>query len=216
MAAMGAFMALRTHPSAGYDFLVWLIVGLAPFLLFKNIALRIMASVEANKALFSYKQIQPADAFIARAVVEFCISALVFVLLYGSLTWYGYDTKINEPIKWLAVLSLGILLSFSIGILFAVIVNAVPESAFLLRLLFFPMYLLSGVIFSIHRIPHQYMTYVLWNPYLHIIDLLRESTFRYYTAYDGVSMRYAVECTIISLFLGCAIYRLRRFRLMAL
>lgn len=216
MAAMGTFMMLRTHPTPGYDFLVWLIVGLAPFLLFKNIVLKLMGSVDANKALFSYKQIQPADAFIARTIVEFCISALVFSLLYMGLTWYGYDTRINAPIEWLIALLLGIVFSFSLGILFAVIVNAAPEAAFILRLTFLPLYFLSGVVFSIHRMPQKYLEYVLWNPYLHIIDLIRASTFKHYNIYPEISLQYVVECTIVLLFLACAIYRLRKFRLMAL
>lgn len=216
MAALSTLLVLRSHPSPGYDFLVWLIIGLAPFLLFKNIALKLMGSVDANKALFSYKQIQPADAFIARTIVEFCISALVFAIIYSALTWYGYDTAIREPIRWLTVLLLGIVISFSIGILFAIIVEVVPEAAFVLRLLFLPLYFLSGVIFSPYRIPQEYLVYVLWNPYLHIIDLLRDSTFKNYPLHREISLGYIVECAIVFLFLACAAYRIRRFRLMAL
>jgi len=216
MAALSTFLVLRSHPSPGYDFLVWLIVGLAPFLLFKNIALKLMGSVDANKALFSYKQIQPADAFVARTIVEFCISALVFILLYGGLTWYGYETEIRDPMRWMLVLFLGVTFSFSLGVLFAIIAEAVPESAFILRLVFLPLYFLSGVIFSPYRIPPEYLQYVLWNPYLHIIDLIRDSTFDHYHLRREISLQYVIECTIVSLFIAFSVYRIRRFRLMAL
>lgn len=216
MIVIGTVMILRGRNSGSYDFPVWLLVGLSPFLLCKNVTLRLLGSVEANKALFSYKQIQPADAFVARTIVEFCIAAPVFVLLYLGLTLYGYDTKITDPMAWLAALFLGIALSFGLGILFAVIAEVVPESAFVLRLIFLPLYFLSGVMFELHRIPQQYMEYILWNPYLHVIDLIRNSTFETYHLYDGVSFSYVIKFTLVTLFLACAIYRVRRFRLMAL
>src|SRR5690606_41248067 len=80
MAALSTFLVLRSHPSPGYDFLVWLIVGLAPFLLFMNIALTLMGSVITNKVLFSYKQIEPSDAFVTTTSVEFFICCFVFIL----------------------------------------------------------------------------------------------------------------------------------------
>ncbi|WP_170947068.1 ABC transporter permease [Bordetella genomosp. 2] len=216
MAALATLVSLRGATSIGYDFFVWLLVGIAPFLLFKNIALKLMNSVDANKSLFSYKQIQPADAFAARTIVEFCISAIVFMFLYIGLTWHGHDTAIHDSILWLTFLGLGIVFSFAFGILLALIAEAVPETKFVLTLLFLPLYFLSGIVFSLHRIPEEYMKYILWNPYLHIVDLIRESTFKHYRPYDGVSAMYVVECTIVFMFLACAIYRVRRFRLMAL
>lgn len=216
LAAVGTLVTLRTQASPSYEFLVWLLVGLSPFLLYKNIVLKLMGSVDANKALFSYKQIQPADAFIARTLVEFCISAIVFFLIYVGLTWYGLDTRIADPLMWLFILLVGIALSMSLGTIYAIIANAIPEAAFILRLTFLPLYILSGVVFSLHRIPDEYMQYILWNPYLHIIDLIRSKTFFRYNVYPGVSLRYVMEFTAIALFFAAAAYRLRRFRLMAL
>src|SRR5690606_708677 len=72
---LGTILTLRLKPTRCYDFYMFLLVGVAPFLLYKNVVLKLMGSVDANKALFNYKQIQPADAFMARTIVEFCISA---------------------------------------------------------------------------------------------------------------------------------------------
>lgn len=216
MVVLGTIIALRARVTYGDDFLVFLLVGLAPFLLFKNIALKIMGSVEANKALFSYKQIQPADAFVARAIVEFCISAITFILLYVGLTWAGHETAIHNPIRWLLILFIGISFSFALGILFAIIADAAPELKVVLSLSFMPLYLLSGVIYPISRLPNELIGYLLWNPYLHIIDLIRESTFKYYRIQPGVSLIFAVKSTIVISFISYAFYRVRRFKLMAL
>lgn len=209
-------MKLRTSPTHGYEFLVFLLVGLSPFLLFKNIVLKLMGSVDANKALFSYKQIQPADAFFARAIVEFCISAIVFLLIYISLTWYGYETALVDPLLWLSALFLGIAFSFALGILFALITEVLPELKTILSLMFLPLYMLSGIIYPINKLPHSIIDYLLWNPYLHVIDLIRYATFQHYRLYPGVSFEYVIKCTIITSFLAYGAYRVRKYRLMSL
>ncbi|WP_081955252.1 ABC transporter permease [Achromobacter sp. RTa] len=216
MIVLGTIMKLRTAPTQSYDFLVFLLMGVAPFLLFKNIVIKIMGSVDANKALFSYKQIQPADAFFARCIVETCVATIVFLILYMCLTWYGYDTKIEDPFSWLFVLFLGIIFSFAVGIFFALIAEAAPELRNILALIFMPLYLLSGVIYPISKLPHTIIDYLLWNPYLHIIDLIRYSTFKYYRLYPGISIEFVVNCTIVASFAACAAYRLRKRRLMSL
>jgi len=216
MVLLGTVIALRTTATHSYEFLVFLLMGVAPFLLFKNIVLKLMGSVDANKALFSYKQIQPADAFIARTIVESCIAAIVFLLIYFGLSWYGYDTTINDPIKWLTMLLMGIIFSFSIGIFYALIAEAAPELKTVLSLTFMPLYLLSGVIFPISRLPHSIIDYLLWNPYLQIIDLIRYSTFQHYRLYPGITIEYVAKCTIIASFLAYGSYRIRKYRLMSL
>jgi capsular polysaccharide transport system permease protein len=216
MVVLGTIMKLRSSPTSSYEFLVFLLMGLAPFLLFKNIALKIMSSVEANKALFAYKQIQPADAFFARAIVEFCISAITFLILFFALSWYGYSTAVNDPLKWVFVLFLGIAFSFALGIFFAILAEAIPEIKTFLSLSFLPLYLLSGVIYPITKMPHSFIDYLLWNPYLHIIDLIRQASFSHYRLYPGVSIEYVVKCTIVASFLAYAAYRVRKYRLMAL
>ena len=215
MAVLGTIMVLRGRQSYSYDYLVFLLVGLAPFLLYKNIALKLMNSVDANKALFSYKQIQPFDAFVARAIMEFCISALVFILLYVGLTWYGFDTRIVRPAPWVFIVFLGIAFSFALGILFAIIVEAIPEAKTALSLLFMPLYFLSGVIYPVSRFPQSLAEYILWNPYLHIIDLIRYETFDGYRLYYGVSLEFVIKCTVILGFSSMFFYRVRRLRLMA-
>lgn len=216
LCAIGAIMTMRGRSAPGHDFLVFLLMGLSPFLLFKNITLKLMGGVEANKSLFAYKQIQPFDAFAARAIVEFCIAAMVFLIIYTALTWYGLDTRIFHPIEWLFVLTLGIIFSFSLGIIFSIIAEEIPESKLILRLIFMPLYFLSGIIFSIQQMPAKYMEYLLWNPYLHIIDLLRASTFQYYRLLNGVSIEFVIKVTVVTTFLALVAYRARKFRLMSL
>ncbi|MDM9557758.1 ABC transporter permease [Bordetella petrii] len=216
LAIMAIMVFLRGRTIPGLDYPVFLLVSLSAFLLFKNIALKLMGSVEANKALFAYKQIQPFSTFVARVVVEFSLSATVFLILLIVFTWIGYDTRIVHPIEWMGIMALGICFGFALGVTLALIVNIIPESKMVLRLIFMPLYLLSAVIYSPTHFPASWMPLLLWNPFLHILELIRVNVFPFYRMVDGVSLQYVIECTLVLLFLGMSMYRLRRLQLMSL
>lgn len=216
LAITAIMVYLRGRTIPGLDFPVFLLVSLAPFLLYRNISLKLMSSMEANKALFAYKQIQPFSTFVARTLVEFSLSATVFVILLAAFTWIGFDTRITHPIEWLGVIALGLVFSFGLGLTLAIIVNILPESKMVLRLIFMPLYLLSGVIYPPSHFPPQWLPLLLWNPFLHLMELIRVNIFPFYRIADGVSLEYVIHCTLVLLFVGMSMYRLRRLRLMSL
>jgi capsular polysaccharide transport system permease protein len=207
---------LRGTIGNGIDFSMFLAAGVIPFILFKNIALKEMEAVNANKGLFAYRQIKPIDTVIARMIVECALMACVFLLvMFGLAMWAGVDVLIHKPLEWLLVMGLGIIFSFGLGLTFCIIGEALPEAKTFIKLLYMPLYFLSGVIMPIWIIPERFYTYMLWNPYLHFIELLRSETFSEYPESRGISMEYVFAVTLITLFLGLALYRVRRLKLIA-
>lgn len=204
---------LRGRQIADIEYPLFLLVGLAPFLFFRNTALNVMEGVSANSGLFAYKQIQPLDVFISRSMLEFILASIVYSLLLGGFGWYGWDVSITWPIQWMIVLLVGAVFSLSLGIVLAVIVNAVPETKTIIRMAFLPLYLMSGVIFPPTHLPAQWLPLLLWNPYLHIIELLRAAVFPYYQPVYGVSFAYVCIVTVIALFCALGLYRARRLKL---
>ncbi|WP_026641321.1 MULTISPECIES: ABC transporter permease [Bordetella] len=204
----------RTIP--GIDYPVFLLVSLTPFLLYKNIALRMMLSMEANKALFAYKQIQPFSSFMGRVVVECVLSTTVFILAYLTLTWIGMSTTIAKPAEWVLMLFLGLFFAIGLGLVLAAIATLMPESKFLIRLLFMPLYLISGVIIPPSSYPSTWLPILMLNPFMNVLELIRSNIFPYYRPADGTSLSYVLECTLVLLFLGMAAYRLLRYRMMAI
>lgn len=209
------FGYLRSRRLPGFDYAVFLLTGLGPFLLFKNTALRLIDSADANKALFAYRQIKPLDTFFARAIVEFSLATIVYILLLIGFGWYGYDISVTSPLEWLGILGIGFIFAIFLGIIFAVLVEAAPEFRFFIRLMFLPMYFLSGVIFPPFHMPPQILPYLMWNPFLHIIELIRFNVFSFYPMAYGVSLGYVLKCTLITGFVALGLYRIRRFHLQA-
>lgn len=209
------FSVIRARHMPGMDFAVFLITGMIPFFLMRNIVMKLMDAVSANQALFAYPNIKIFDTYIARVLVECIIYICIYAILVFILGfWVGYDVKIAHPLEWISALMIGVLFSFGLGIIFSILVHAMPNLKSIIRIVFMPIYLISGIIFPLWIIPEQYLPWVLWNPYAHIISDVREGVFAYYPHVPGVSQTYPLICTIIFLFVGLGLYRLRRERLL--
>lgn len=209
------FGLLRGRTVAGIDFPVFVLVGLAPFLLFRNTALRLMNSPKENRSLFAYKQIKPLDTFIARTLVEFSISASVYAILVFGFAWWGFDMSIKSPIEWMLTILLGMLFSFALGMLLSLVAHAIPGSNMFIRMMFFPLYFISGVLIPAAYLPHAMLPLLLLNPFLHLLELIRAEIFPHYVPVDGVSLNYVVASTLILLFVSLGIYRVRRLHLIS-
>ena len=212
---MFIFTVVRAREVPGMEFPIFLLAGMIPFFLMRNIIMKLMDSVSANQALFAYPNIKIFDTYIARTLVECLISATVYcIFLFALGFWGGYDVSIAHPLEWLGYLIIGIAFSFGLGILFSVIVQVMPNAKSLIRIIFMPLYLISGIIFPLWIIPEQYLPWLLWNPFAHIISDIRQSVFVYYPDIPGVNTAYPLTCTLVILFVSIGLYRVRRYRLL--
>lgn len=209
------FSLLRGSTVNGIDYPVFVLVGLVPFLLFRNTALRLMDSTRENRSLFAYKQIKPLDTFIARVLVETCLSTTVYATLLFGFAWFGYDVSIAAPIEWVFTLFVGLLFATGLGVLLALIAHAIPGSKTAIRMVFFPLYFVSGVLVPAAYLPSAFMPILLLNPFLHLLELLRDEVLTHYTPVVGVSVSYVAGCTLTLLFVALGIYRIRRLHLLS-
>ena len=210
------YVFVRAHQASLVNLPLFLATGVIPFLLFKNIALKGMEAVSANKALFSYRQIKPFDTVYARAIVECVLMACVYILVMCVMgVWMGNDVRIYHPLEWVFYAVAGIVLSFGLALIYCVIGEAFPESKSLIRLIYMPLYFISGVIVPLWIIPDRFVGWILWNPYVHIIDGMRKSTFLIYPETRGISPMYAISAAVVVLFIGISLYRVRRLKLVA-
>ena len=214
---MLVFTYIRMRQVPGMEFPIFLLTGLVPFFLMRNIALRLMGAVDANRALFVYKQITPFDTFIARLIVDFALMSCVYVLLLAALGfWGGYDISIDKPLFWMLAIATGITFAFGLGLIFCVVVEAVPEAALVIRLSFLPLYFLSGVIIPVWMLPERVVAWAMWNPFLHVIDSIRVGVFEHYPVTHGIDLAYAGQWAVVTLFIGLSLFRLRQREILAL
>jgi len=208
------FSFIRDIAMPGVPFALWLLLGIVPFFMMREIVFGNLGAIKANKALFTYRQVKPFDTYVARAAVQIMVYGSVLVILTSALMFlFGYDLPVYKPIQLLMVVGVMVALAFGLGILFSLLVHALPDIEPIVRLLFFPLYLLSGVIFPLSFVPSKYYEYLLWNPFLHLIDLFRQYSLAAYTPLEGTNLTYPAEFALVLMFFGLLIYRQRQYAL---
>jgi len=210
------FSTLRSRHIPGIEVTLFLMQGIIPFLMFRNVTLKGMEAVNANRGLLAYRQVKPFDMVTARALVESMLMSCVYILMLSVLGWFfGYDITIQHPLQWLVTLAIGGALAFGSALIFCVLIDAIPELASMIRIMYMPLYILSGIIFPLWLIPKDFLPLLLWNPYLHLIELLREYSIAYYPRVAEINLAYPAACAVLTLFTGLWLYRARHLRLIA-
>lgn len=201
-----SFIMHRTMPDISFP--VFLLNGIIPYFIFSNITNRSVGAIEANQGLFNYRPVKPIDTIIARAVLETLIYTAVYILLMLAVWIAGEYFKIANLLQLVASWGLLILFSCGIGLIFMVIGRTFAEMQKFLPILLKPLYFISCIMFPLHSIPKDYWPFLLWNPLVHAVELSREAVMPGYMS-DGVSLSYLALCTLVTGFVGLALYRTR-------
>jgi capsular polysaccharide transport system permease protein len=201
--------------STTVEYPVFLITGLLPFFIFRNLARKLPVAINASRAVYSYRQVKPIDALAARAVVETGLYAAVYVAALAILGWLGYDWLPHEPLELLVVSFVIIALGTGLGLLFSVLVHGRPKVQTLIGWIFLPMYFLSGVVIPPTSFSPQFREWLMLNPMLHLIELSRSHFFPHYVEMPGIGLAYPTAFTLVVAALGLSSYRLYRHRLVA-
>lgn len=218
IAIMVLIRSLISHSNGlimGADFIPWMITGMMGFFLVREGMLRSLGSVDANKALFAYRQVQPVDTVLVRNFVEGMLRTFIFLLFVVGGLLLGLDMFPEQAISamsaWLALWSLGL----GAGLVVSVAGTLVPELARIIRMLSLPLLILSGVLLPLHVLPHRALEYLMLNPVAHGLELLRLGFFENYRFVQGTSYTY-LWLFILSLnALGLLMHRYYRDRLKA-
>ncbi|WP_230847542.1 ABC transporter permease [Comamonas testosteroni] len=199
------YTVLRTRSVAGADVAVWLVLGLTGYFTVQNVFQRAMGAVDANKALFAYRQVRPVDTVIVRAGLEALLGIVILLVLLGGLALFGRSVLPDAPME--AILSwTGLMLcALGVGLILSVLSDLIPEAGNLTVFLFRPLYFLSGAIFPLSAIPVQYREWAFFNPFAHGLELLRSSFFPVYHAAPEANSEYLFGFAAVSIFLGLAL-----------
>jgi len=165
--------------------------------------------------LFAYRQIKPMDTFTARALLDTFISFAVAALILIGMTWVGLDVPFRDPFTVIALMGLLVLMGLGLGMILCVFTHYLPEAKTLIRIAFMPLYFMSGIFFPASIMPQEYLPVVLWNPLIHVIELIRGAFFDRYHVLAEIILLYVVMTTLVLLFFGLAWYRNKRQELLA-
>ncbi len=199
----------------GADFIPWLVVGVTGFILFRNQVNKGMNAISANRALFAYRQVHPADTVLVRSGLEGTLSTIVLIVLVSVFALLGQDIIPIDPLKVIILWMLVWLVGVGWGLVCSVLVTVLPESQKFISMIMFPLYFLSGVMIPIQYFPHGIREYLLYNPMVHAIEFLRAGFFEGYRVVDGLSMIYLGYWVVGGLLVGLLLQVRFKARLMS-
>lgn len=203
---MFMFTAVRVHTIGGIDAVIWLMIGMVSFFLFRRTATQCMNAVSANKALFTYRQVKPVDTVLVRGMTEGFLMILVTIILFAGLALFGHDIVPADPLA-LLVAMLGLWLTgLGFGLMASVAIELIPEISKVLGIVMMPLYFMSGVMMQVGAVPEPYRGWLLFNPVAHGLEACRLAFAPYYHAIPELSVGYLYFCALVMLFFGLALH----------
>lgn len=206
LTAVTSSIGVRVIP--GISFPAFFIAGVVPWFLFSDIAVRSLKAVDANAGLFNYRPVKPIDTIIARALLEFVISACVYLLLLTLVDLFYEPIELDSLLLLLASFILLAWFSFGVGLCLMALGDAFPEAEKIVPLAIRPLYFVSGIFFSLELVPSDYHAYLLWNPLLHAIEVGRSALSYGYDVPDA-SLLYLFLVALAANVLGLLVYHAR-------
>lgn len=184
------------------EFIPWMITGMMGFFMIREGMMRGLGAVDANSALFAYRQVLPVDPVLVRNAVEGMLQTLIFLVFIVGALMLNVDMIPDNALKamgwWLSLWCLGL----GLGLIASVVGTLVPELATVVKMINMPLLILSGVIFPLNHLPHWLLEYLLYNPIVHGLELLRASFFHGYKVVHGTDATYFWMFTLATIALG--------------
>jgi capsular polysaccharide transport system permease protein len=191
--------------------LPFLVLGIGGWHMMRTITLKLGYEVVRDQNLARFRMIDTLTIAAAKAIeLAFAYTAVVAI----GLAWFSAVNGYAPPRNLLGVayywallavagFGLGLLLNFCRELLPGISVLAMP----LFRLGFF----FSGVVVVSEQFPEKFRIFLVWNPVLHVMQLLRSEYFVQYRSQDALPA-VAGFFALTALFLGCAAEASRRRR----
>lgn len=190
----------------GAEFIPWIICGLMVFTLFSEAIVRALGAIDANRGLFTYRQVKPIDTVLVRVFLEGVIKSLVFFILLVAISWFDnsfYPSNLSGALAiWVLTWGIG----FSLGILLSAFCQLVSDLQTVIRILMFPLYFLSGVMLPLTFLSDSVLGIIKYNPALHVVELMRVYWFEIYYVDPVINLTYPMIFAVVCLLVGVLLH----------
>lgn len=207
-------MAFRGTEIDGMPIIIFMITGFVPFTLFRETMGRLQGAIQSNLNLLNFPQVTVFDVVLARAILETVTTIAVFAVMLSMAYYFGFTFDIENPLGVLGVCFLLAMLGVGAGFLFSSLRPLVPSIQQITSALFGrPLLLSSGVFFTAESLPAAAREVLLYNPVLHMLELMR-SEFFYEFESKYASWNYAISWSVAMMVMGLLCQKALRRRAM--
>ena len=209
------FSTFRQDSPGGIPLAMFLLTGLVSFNMFRDTWNQMQGSIAGSRQLLAFPQVTTFDVMLSKGLLELGVSLFVFAFLLFMAFLLGYDIDVQRPLGVLAAMGLLGLFGMGAGFFFGAIEPLVPSvKQFMNQVVGRPLYFGSGLFFTIDALPPAVVPYLMWNPILHLIELVRSEYFEVFET-SHASWLYASGCSFGMLAAGLLTHRALRKRTIA-
>jgi capsular polysaccharide transport system permease protein len=193
-------------PPLGRNFVMFHATGLIPFLIYTTLSGRVATALLFSRSLLAYPAVTFADAILARFVLNAATQALVAYLVFGGILTVFETQTVLTPGPIFASFGLVAVLALGVGTLNCWLFARFPAWQTIWSILTRPLFLISGVFFTLDEVPEPYRDWLWWNPLNHVVGLLRAGLYPGYRA-DYAEPLYVLAVALVPLVLGLLMLR---------
>ncbi len=173
----GLFAIAGRSSPGGMPIVPFLATGIIAYELVMKTADKGSQAINGNKALLFYPQVHTLDLILARGLLEMATYGVVFVLIIGGWAFTVPHVRIDDLLVLLSGLGLAGSLGMGLGLVLCSLNVLSPTVDRIRGPLFRPMFWISGLFFSASSLPSQAREYLLYNPVLHCVEMVRSGFF---------------------------------------
>ena len=201
------FTFIRGRIVQGMDPKLFIAIGFITYQIFFEIGFKSSQILNGYSKLFVYKKIRPFDIIISTTLVSFAFQLIILTIILSLIFVINQEILLtNLPLLIISTIFL-VIFSFGFGNIMIVVSSRYTTfSNEILPLLSRPIFLLSGVILSLDRIPYNLHKFLTWNPILQAVELNRHALTNDYFLYDGISLKYLIFTSILVFLIGMFIH----------
>lgn len=207
---VGVFAMLGRQSPVGSPITVFFLTGIIPLFFWRGSVGQSASAVSASIGLLSYPQVMPADVVLARLLLEAATTAVVYLLFITGLyivmgvspSWF-----FGDPLQLLFA-SFGVVY-FSVGCGFfsSSLARVLPIWKNIWTYMSRPIWLLSGLFFTLEQLPHGLRSYMAYNPVAHVVEWFRSASIPSFES-SAYSVVYPMAFGTIALIIGLTIDRM--------
>jgi len=206
------FTAIRNDEPSGMPLVTFMIVGFVSYSMFRDPWTKMQSSISQSRHLLTFPQVTTYDVILAKGLLDIIVTLFVMGLLLFIAYILGFEVRVERPLGVLAVLGLLAIGSLGMGFFFASLEPMIPSIKQLSStILGRPMYFGSGLFFTAESVPEPFLKYLLYNPILHMIELVRSEFHHGFETQHG-SWLYASSWSVGLLALGLVTHQALRKR----
>ena len=195
-------------PALGVSFPLFYAAGYLPFMYFTDTSIGLAQSIRFSRQLLFYPRVTFVDALLARLILKTLTHGLVFLVVISGIQIFS-ETRVVIQFEYIfSAFAMAGALAIGVGVLNCLLFEILPAWERMWSIVTRPLFILSGILFTIESVPEPYRSLLLVNPLTQFVSEMRRG---FYPYYDGKFTSYLYVYGIALVMAAAGFLLLKRY-----